>query len=632
MATITIHASTGVSRIDLHTSNGITTAIGAGESYSFTRLDPNSYISITNADGQTGYGGPYYANGVNIGGGDATYYTSDGDQNIYVRATAKGYTLTYNGNNATGGSTASQTGSTSYTIRSCGYYKTGYTFQYWQTASGTKYYPGNTITLSSNMTLYAYWKSNTYTVSYNANGGSGAPADQTKYYGTTLTLSSEEPTWSGHTFWGWATSSSRTADVAYEPGDSYTENASITLYAVWVVKATFYSKGSVYSQSIKRIGERVTLPSPANTSTQGCSGWLYNGETYSCGSTITINSDISFTAIWTNIYTVSYNANGGSNAPASQTKWQDVDLTITSSKPTWSGHTFLGWSTSSARDAVINYPAGSTYSDNEALILYAVWLCSASFYSKGTLVQTRTARINGKIILPILQNTETEVFNGWLYNDETYSGGAEITLTADVGFVAIWVAGYKLTYNGNNADSGTMPSPPLAVTYTIDQCAFVKNGFFFRYWRYTDEYDDEVIVYPGDTLTPKSNLTLYAAWKRRVHFYWHGSDASDSTYFARGKRIDLAVTATAWNNLCDFINEVRADARLPSIAFGYVSAGDPISANKFNIVSNAIHQIVNAGYGTVVPATVTTGEEIITSLFNGRGSLKDAINKAVDDL
>lgn len=471
-----------------------------------------------------------------------------------------------------------------------------------------------------------------YTISYNANGGSGAPSSQVKTENVTLTLSSDTPTWSGHTFWGWSTSSARDAAVQYSPGGSYTANAGVTLYAVWVVTATFYSKGSVYSRSIKRIGESVTLPSPANTSTQGCSGWLYNGETYSCGSSITINSDISFTAIWTNIYTVSYNANGGSGAPASQTKWHGTDLTITSSKPTWSGHTFLGWSTNSARDAVINYPAGSTYSDNAAIILYAVWLCSASFYSKGTLVQTRTARINGTIILPILQDTETEVFNGWLSNDETFSGGAELKLTADVSFVAIWVAGYKLTYNGSNPDSGTMPSPPLAVTYTISSCSFVKNGFFFRYWRYTDEYDDEVIIYPGDTLTPKSDITLYAAWKRRVYFYWHGSDANDSARFAAGKKIENALTATAWNSLCDFINKVRTDIRLPTIAFARVSAGDPISAVKFNIVSNAIHQIVNAGYGTVVPATVSAGEEIVTSLFNGRGSLKDAINKAVDEL
>lgn len=628
MATITVYASTGVSRIDIRCSNGYTTSIAAGGSFSWTRLAPNDSLSITNADGQSGYGGPYYANGVNIGGGDATYYIRDGDQNIYVRATSRGYTLTYNGNNATGGSTASQTGSTSYTIRSCGYYKTGYTFQYWQTAGGTKYYPGDRITLSSNTTLYAYWKTNTYTVSYNANGGSGAPADQTKYYGTTLTLSSTEPTWSGHTFWGWATSSSRTAEVAYEPGDSYTENASRTLYAVWVVTATFYSKGSVYSQSIKRIGESVTLPSPANTTTQGCSGWLYNGETYSCGSTITINSDISFTAIWTNIYTVSYNANGGSGAPASQTKWHDTDLPITSSKPTWSGHTFLGWSTSSARDATINYPSGSTYSDNAAITLYAVWQVSASFYSKGSLYSQSFARIGGKITLPIPINTETEVFTGWLSNGEIYDGGAQITITIDVSFTAQWVAGYTLTYNGNNADGGSTPSPALAVTYTIAKCGFYKSGYYFQYWRTASG----TRYYPGDSVTPTGNMTLYAQWKLKTYFYWHGSDAADNTYFAKGKRVDLAVTATAWNALCDFINDVRTDIRLPTIAFSTVSAGDEISAVKFNIVSNAIRQIVNAGYGRKVPAQVSAGQEIVTALFNGSDGLKAAINSAVDDL
>lgn len=468
----------------------------------------------------------------------------------------------------------------------------------------------------------------TYKIYYNANGGSGAPGSQTKTKNVTLTLSSTKPTWSGHTFLGWSTSSSRTATVEYNAGGSYTANAGATLYAVWLVSASFYSKGSLYSQSIKRIGESVTLPSPANTTTQGCSGWLYNGETYSCGSTITINSDISFTAIWTNIYTVSYNANGGSGAPASQTKWYDTDLTITSSKPTWSGHTFLGWSTSSARDATINYPSGSTYSDNAAIILYAVWLVSASFYSKGSLYSQSFARIGGKITLPIPTNTETEVFTGWLSNGEIYDGGAQITITIDVSFTASWVAGYTLTYRGNNEDGGSTPSPALAVTYTIAKCGFYKSGYYFQYWRTASG----TRYYPGDSVTPTGNMTLYAQWKLKTYFYWHGSDAADDTYFARGKRVDLAVTATAWNALCDFINDVRTDVRLPTIAFSTVSAGDEISAVKFNIVSNAIRQIVNAGYGRKVPAQVSAGQEIVTALFNGSDGLKAAINSAVDDL
>ena len=69
-------------------------------------------------------------------------------------------------------------------------------------------------------------------VKYNANGGSGAPGNQTKVYGSTLTLSSTKPTRSGYTFLGWSTSSTATS-ATYAAGGSYTVNASATLYAVW---------------------------------------------------------------------------------------------------------------------------------------------------------------------------------------------------------------------------------------------------------------------------------------------------------------------------------------------------------------------------------------------------------------
>ena len=71
----------------------------------------------------------------------------------------------------------------------------------------------------------------TYTVSYNANGGSGAPASQTKTYGVNLTLSSTIPTRAGYAFKGWATSS--TGAVAYPAGGTYSDNSTVTLYAVW---------------------------------------------------------------------------------------------------------------------------------------------------------------------------------------------------------------------------------------------------------------------------------------------------------------------------------------------------------------------------------------------------------------
>ena len=79
--------------------------------------------------------------------------------------------------------------------------------------------------------------SNGYVVEYNANGGSGAPAAQSKTHGTALTLSSTVPTRTGYTFAGWATSAE--GPVAYSAGGSYTTNDDIVLYAQWNAIPTY---------------------------------------------------------------------------------------------------------------------------------------------------------------------------------------------------------------------------------------------------------------------------------------------------------------------------------------------------------------------------------------------------------
>lgn len=70
-------------------------------------------------------------------------------------------------------------------------------------------------------------------------------------------------------------------------------------------------------------------------------------------------------------YTISYNANGGSNAPAAQKKWLDENITLSTAWPSRTGYTFQGWATSA--NGAVAYYAGSTYSANEAVTLYAVW-------------------------------------------------------------------------------------------------------------------------------------------------------------------------------------------------------------------------------------------------------------------
>lgn len=145
-----------------------------------------------------------------------------------------------------------------------------------------------------------------YTVTYNANGGNGAPSNQSKVYGSTITLSSSKPTKSGFTFLGWGTSQSD-ASVDYNPGAKYSANANITLYAIWTAN-----------------------------------------------------------------YVISYNANGGSNAPTNQTKQHGVNITLSNSVPTRSNYIFKGWSISSNSSSVV-YNPGDTYTANSSIDLYAVW-------------------------------------------------------------------------------------------------------------------------------------------------------------------------------------------------------------------------------------------------------------------
>lgn len=145
------------------------------------------------------------------------------------------YTVSYNANGGSGvpGKQTKWYG-TNIKLSSTKPTRTGYTFQGWATSSGgsVSYAAGATYSSNASVTLYAVWKAITYTVSYNANGGSGAPRSQTKTYGVNLTLSSTKPTRTNYTFKGWGTSAS-SSTVAYAAGASYTKNASITLYAIW---------------------------------------------------------------------------------------------------------------------------------------------------------------------------------------------------------------------------------------------------------------------------------------------------------------------------------------------------------------------------------------------------------------
>lgn len=168
------------------------------------------------------------------------------------------YTVKYNANNGSGApSNQTKWHGWSLTLSSTKPTRDGYTFAGWGTsASDTSvdYAAGASYTSNKSITLYAIWTAHTYAVKYNANGGSGAPSNQTKTYGVTLKLSTVEPTRTNYAFIGWGTSASATAKT-YDPGGNYTANAEITLYAIWELN---YTKPRITSYSVTRCDENGT--------------------------------------------------------------------------------------------------------------------------------------------------------------------------------------------------------------------------------------------------------------------------------------------------------------------------------------------------------------------------------------
>jgi uncharacterized repeat protein (TIGR02543 family) len=325
------------------------------------------------------------------------------------------YTVKYNANGGTG-APSSQTKWKDQTLKlsTTKPTRTGYTFQGWGTSTSdtsVDYAAGANYTANASITLYAIWKAITYTITYNANGGSGAPSNQTKTYGKTLTLSNTVPTRTSiedngtlteYTFKGWATSATSTS-VAYTSGASYTNNAAITLYAVWsrTISANQYdvsynaNGGSDVISQIKTKGQTLKLRSTIPVKNgYSFAGWGLSADSttvsYSAGSNYTTDEDTVLYAIWTPwTHTVLFDANGGSGiVPESfiKTTGED-DSIIPECSLTKNKHIFKYWSTQPSGFGGINYYAGDGYTgvqNGGTIILYAIWdTTEICLYSNG---------------------------------------------------------------------------------------------------------------------------------------------------------------------------------------------------------------------------------------------------------
>ena len=119
----------------------------------------------------------------------------------------------------------------------------------------------------------------TYTVHYNANGGTDAPEDQIKIHGTALRLSAVIPSRDGWRFLGWADSGTD-GEAVYQPGGSYEEDADLVLYAVWeeiVTEPPRVETTPMYRLYNPNSGEHFYTGSTEERDMLDEAGWNYEG-------------------------------------------------------------------------------------------------------------------------------------------------------------------------------------------------------------------------------------------------------------------------------------------------------------------------------------------------------------------
>lgn len=237
--------------------------------------------------------------------------------------------------------------------------RTGYYFAGWYTAAsgGSLVKEDTNVSITFNQTLYAHWTPYTYTVSYNANGGTGAPGNQTKTHGQSLTLSSVKPTKDGYTFQGWSTTLN--GSVQYNPGSAYSGNANLTLYAVWnPVKYPIYfnanggtgAPDTQYQTHFEYLTLSSVVPKKAGYTFKGWSTTLNGTVAYQPGGQFGENRSVTLYAVWAVIPVTSITLNQTS---ASLKKGETLTLTATVA-PSDAANKSVTWSSGNTSVATVS--------------------------------------------------------------------------------------------------------------------------------------------------------------------------------------------------------------------------------------------------------------------------------------
>lgn len=428
---------------------------------------------------------------------------------------------------------------------------------------------------SGNLTI-SFTEPAPYSITYNANGGSGAPSSQSIYARSTYTLSNTRPTRTGYTFLGWSKSSTATT-ATYQPGQSVTPNGNLALYAVWSINSynVALTAGdfidSVSGAGTYEYNSSVTVSAVLGSATgytYAFDGWYITGGAMIASPNpftfIMPDQDRALTAKakrTANPYTVHFDANGGTGTMSDESFTYDQAQALTANSFTRTGYTFLGWSTNSSAIT-------PTYSDEQSVsnlapsgtvTLYAIWqlntyqLSISTSYGSVSVVRDDSPIGSGSI--GALSNGETLYYNDELtitftaatgytisthtVNGSTFTSGNTFIATGAVTIVQTSTANtYTVVFNANRgtgSGGGTMANQ----TFTYDAAQNLTVNAFTRYHTATfdpnggvldtltqDVYssfigwgktESDAVQYANQesvmNLVPSGSITLYAKWQ-----------------------------------------------------------------------------------------------------------------------
>jgi uncharacterized repeat protein (TIGR02543 family) len=461
---------------------------------------------------------------------DSTIVSTDADHTVYAKWLANSYTVSFDGNG--GGTPNPETKSVTFdapygalaTVS-----RTGYTFAGWFTEAvgGTQVLDTTTVSTASDHSLYAHWTANTYTVSFDANGG-GTPDPLSKVvtfdaaYGALASINRP-----GYTFNGWYTAAVGGSEVL--PATIVSTSADHTLYARWTANTytvSFDANGGGTPDPLSKVVTFDAAYGPlATVSRTGYTfaGWwttASGGTQVQPSSIVDTASNHTLYAHWTaNSYTVTFNGNGGGTPnPTSKSVTFDQPYggLATVSR---TGYTFAGWFTAAVGGTQVQPSTNVGTASNHSL--YAHWTANTytvSFDANGggtpdplSKVVTFDAAYGALASI----NRPGYTFNGWW---TAATGGTEVVPATLVNtasnhtLYAHWTPNtYTVTFDGN---LGGTPTPSTrVVTFGAPYASLstvTRTGYTFAGWWTAATGGTQVLT--TTTVTTASDHTLYAHW------------------------------------------------------------------------------------------------------------------------